>query len=50
VLAKRFGSDDPAGWREPRRMYETGASGATAPPPIPFFDRGTYEQLVEVGP
>jgi hypothetical protein len=50
VLAQRFGSDDPARWREPRRMYEIGASGATSPPTIPFFDRGTYEELIEVGP
>jgi penicillin amidase len=50
TLAKHFGSEDPATWREPRRMYEVGAVGATAPPPMPFFDRGTYEQLVEVGP
>jgi len=50
ALVKRFGSDDPATWREPRRMYEVGAVGATAPDPIPFFDRGTYEQFVELGP
>ena len=41
---------DPAKWREPRRMYEVGAVGATAPEPMPFFDRGTYEQFVELGP
>ena len=50
ALAKRFGTGDPARWREPRRMYEVGAVGATAPEPLPFFDRGTYEQFVEVGP
>jgi acyl-homoserine lactone acylase PvdQ len=50
ALAKRFRTDDPARWREPRRMYEVGAVGATSPDPIPFFDRGTYEQFVEVGP
>ncbi len=50
ALAKRFGSEDPARWREPRRMYEVGAVGATSPEPIPFFDRGTYEQFVELGP
>jgi penicillin amidase len=49
VLAKRFGSDDPAKWREPRRMYKVGAVGATSPDPIPFFDRGTYEQFIELG-
>jgi penicillin amidase len=49
VLAKRFGSEDPAQWREPRRMYEVGAVGATAPEPMPFFDRGTYEEFIELG-
>jgi penicillin amidase len=48
-LAERFGNQDPATWREPRRMYEVGAVGATAPEPIPFFDRGTYEQFIELG-
>ena len=27
-LAKRFSTDDPAHWREPRRMYKVGAQGA----------------------
>jgi penicillin amidase len=49
ALEKRFSSADPATWREPRRMYEVGAVGATSAPPIPFFDRGTYEQFVELG-
>ncbi|MDX6664718.1 MAG: penicillin amidase [Solirubrobacteraceae bacterium] len=49
TLAKRFGTDDATKWREPRRMYPVGAVGATAPDPIPFFDRGTYEQFVELG-
>jgi penicillin amidase len=48
-LVERFGSHDATAWREPRRMYEVGAVGATAAEPLPFFDRGTYEQFVELG-
>ena len=50
VLAKRFGSKKPARWREPRQMYETSSQGAASMGEIPFFDRGTYEQVVELGP
>jgi acyl-homoserine lactone acylase PvdQ len=50
TLGVRFNSADPKDWREPRRMYPIGAVGATSPPAIPFFDRGTYEQLLELGP
>lgn len=50
ALAKRFGSEDPTRWREPRRYYDVGAQGAGQSPPLPFFDRGTWEQVVEVGP
>jgi penicillin G amidase len=50
ALAKRFGTDDLARWREPRRMYKVGAQGAGSAPDLPFFDRGTWEQLVEIGP
>jgi penicillin amidase len=50
ALAKRFGSDDPARWREPRAMYKISPQGAEQAPPLPFFDRGTWEQVVEVGP
>lgn len=49
-LARRFGSEDPARWREPRRMYDVAAQGAGQAPPLPFFDRGTWEQVVELGP
>jgi hypothetical protein len=50
-LAKRFGSADPARWREPRRLYETSAQGAGAfPEPFPFFDRGTFQHNTELGP
>ncbi|MGI8461481.1 MAG: penicillin acylase family protein [Solirubrobacterales bacterium] len=49
ALAERFGSTDPAAWREPRRMYEVGAQGAGSAPDLPFFDRGTWNQSVMVG-
>jgi penicillin G amidase len=50
VLAARFGSKKPAKWREPRQMYETSSQGAASMGAIPFLDRGTYEQVVELGP
>ena len=50
LLAERFGSADPAAWREPRRMYELSAQGAGAADDLPFFDRGTWEQSVLLGP
>jgi acyl-homoserine lactone acylase PvdQ len=49
-LAKQFGSDDPAAWRAKRAMYDVSAQGAGQAPPLPFFDRGTWEQIVELGP
>ncbi len=49
ALVARFGSSDPAQWREPRTMYAQSALGAEQPPPMPFFDRGTFEQVVELG-
>ena len=49
-LKERFGTADTAAWREPRRMYDVGAQGAGSAPPLPFFDRGTWEQLVETAP
>jgi hypothetical protein len=50
VLAKRFGTTNPARWREKRLMYEWEAQGAASPPDLPFFDRGTWEQSVALGP
>jgi penicillin amidase len=50
VLSKRFGTDNPAAWRDKRQMYKFSIQGAGSPPPLPFFDRGTWEQLIEVGP
>lgn len=49
-MAQRFGSPDPARWRAPRAMYDTVIQGAEQPPPLPFFDRGTWEQVVELSP
>jgi hypothetical protein len=50
ILEHRFGSTSPGAWREPRAMFSQSAMGAEQPPPMPFFDRGTFEQLVELGP
>jgi acyl-homoserine lactone acylase PvdQ len=49
VLVARFGSSDPARWRTPRALFSQSALGAEQPPPMPFFDRGTFEQVVELG-
>ncbi|HYF25233.1 MAG TPA: penicillin acylase family protein [Baekduia sp.] len=49
-LVDRFKSADPQSWREPRRMYDVGTQGAGQPPDLEFYDRGTWEQLVELGP
>jgi penicillin amidase len=49
ALSKRFGSGDPASWRAHRAMFNQSALGAEQPPPMPFFDRGTFEQVVELG-
>lgn len=50
ALATRFGSEDPAKWRDKRLMYSPGAQGAASFGPIPFMDRGTWQQVVELGP
>ena len=48
-LRERFGSTDPASWRDPRIMLRLGAMGAGQAPDLPFFDRGTWNQSVELG-
>lgn len=48
-LEERFKTTDPEKWREPRQMYKVGAQGAGQAPPLEFFDRGTWEQIVELG-
>ena len=50
ALAKRFGSADPAAWREPRKLYEVQVQGVASAPRLEFFDRGTFSQAVELGP
>ena len=50
ALAKQFNSTDPKTWRTPREMYDVAAQGAGSPPELPFFDRGTYEQIIELRP
>jgi len=50
ALEKKFGTKDPAGWRDKREMYKYMIQGAGDPPPLPFYDRGTWEQIIEVGP
>ena len=50
VLTKRFKSASPASWREPRRMYEMSAQGAAAVPDLKFFDRGTFQHSIGLGP
>jgi acyl-homoserine lactone acylase PvdQ len=49
-LATRFGSADPASWREPRRMYDVTPTGAAPAPALKFYDRGSWQQAVELGP
>jgi penicillin amidase len=49
ALVKRFHSSDPANWREPRTTLSGMALGAEQPPKMPFFDRGTFEQVLELG-
>lgn len=50
ALVRRFGSSDPAAWREPRRLFDFEGLAGAQPPDLPFFDRGTYEHFVELGP
>ncbi len=50
TLAEKFGTADVGRWREKRKLYDVAAQGAGSAPELPFFDRGTWEQFVEVGP
>ena len=49
ALSARFKTTDPASWRDKRRMFDTETQGAGSPPPLPFYDRGTWEQIIELG-
>jgi penicillin amidase len=50
AVVKTYGSSNPASWREPRAMFKQSELGLEHPPAMPFFDRGTFEQVVELGP
>jgi len=50
ALVSRFGTSAPGGWREARTMTPESSLGAEQPPAIPFFDRGTFEEVTELGP
>ena len=49
ALAVRFGSADPATWRDDRAMVSAEMQGLAIPPPIPLQNRGTFELAVELG-
>jgi len=49
-LVSRFHSSNPAAWRAPRKRYFPSSQGAASMPPIPFLDRGTFEQAISLGP
>lgn len=49
-LREQFNSGNPSAWRSDRLMYEPSAQGAGKFEPFPFFDRGTWQQIVELGP
>ncbi len=50
ALVQRFGSGNPAAWQASRTLAPETALGAEQPPPMPFFDRGTFEEVTELGP
>ena len=41
---------DPSTWRQPRRMYDVSVLGVAPKPALKFYDRGTWQQAVELGP
>jgi acyl-homoserine lactone acylase PvdQ len=50
ALRTRFGSADPAAWRMPRTLYDVGVLGLAEKPRLEFFDRGTWQHHVVLGP
>jgi hypothetical protein len=50
TLSRQFGSGDPAAWRTPRRQYDVSISGVAPKPALKFYDRGTWQQAVQLGP
>jgi penicillin G amidase len=49
ALTARFGSADPAAWRDQRAMVSAEVQGLAIPPAIPLQNRGTFELAVELG-
>jgi acyl-homoserine lactone acylase PvdQ len=49
ALTARFGSPDPATWRDQRAMVSPEVQGLATPPPIALQNRGTFEMAVELG-
>jgi len=49
-LSERFKTADASRWRDPRKIYDVSSQGAGSAPELPFFDRGTWEQVIETGP
>jgi hypothetical protein len=41
---------DPSTWWKPRRMYDVTVLGLATKPALRFYDRGTWQQAVELGP
>ena len=41
---------DPTTWREPRTTYDVSVLGLAPKPALKFYDRGTWQQAVELGP
>jgi penicillin G amidase len=48
--AAKLGSPDPATWRTARKMYDVSVLGLAEKPALKFYDRGTWQQAVELGP
>jgi penicillin amidase len=50
TAALALGSPDPAAWRRPRLLYDVEVQGVAPKPRLEFYDRGTWQQAVELGP
>jgi penicillin amidase len=48
-LIKQFGNSHPAAWRAKRTLAPQTIIGLEQPPPMPFFDRGTFEEVTQLG-
>jgi acyl-homoserine lactone acylase PvdQ len=48
-LDKQFGTSHAAAWRAKRTLAPESTLGLEQPPPMPFFDRGTFEEVTELG-